>query len=237
MSPQGDPQRNKMADNNKDQQEETTIEKLNSNLTSASEKIAGNQKAIYVTLIAFVAIAAAVLCYVFFISRPKVERAFEAYNNVEITAAGNDSVAAAEYKKVADNHSGDAAKLASLNAAEAYYNLGKYKEAIDCLDKFSSSEPVLESNAFVLKGDCYVNIKKYEDALKCYDKAIKRAGENIQIVPRVLLKKDNIYDEQKKYDEALKCYEQITAEYPTFEPGNGVTIKAYEEREKARLGK
>ncbi|MDE6338669.1 MAG: tetratricopeptide repeat protein [Muribaculaceae bacterium] len=226
-----------MADNNKDQQDETTIEKLNSNLTSASEKIAKNQKTIYISLIAFVAIAAAVLCYVFLISRPKVERAFEAYNNVEITAPGNDSVAAAEYKKVAEKHSGDAAKLAALNAAEAYYNIGKYKEAIECLDKFSSSEPVLDANAMVLKGDCYVNIKKYDDALNCYDKAIKRAGENIQIVPRVLLKKANIYDEQKKYDKALECYQKISSEYPAFEPGNGISIKAYEEREKARLGK
>lgn len=226
-----------MAENNKDQQEETTIEKLNSNLTSAGEKIAGNQKAIYITLIAFVAIAAIVLCYIFLISRPKVERAFEAYNQVEVTAAGNDSIAAAEYKKVAENHSGDAAKLAALSAAESYYNLGKYKEAAECLSKFSSSEPVLNANAKVLEGDCYVNLKKYDEALKCYDKAITEAGENIQIVPRVLLKKANIYDAEKKYDKALECYEKISKEYPVFEPGNGVNIDAYIEREKARLGK
>ena len=226
-----------MADNTKDQQEESTIEKLNSNLTSASEKIAKNQKTIYITLIAFVAIAAAVLCYVFLISRPKVERAFEAYNQVEINSVGNDSVVAAEYKKVADNHSGNAAKLAALSAAEAYYNMGKYEEAIKYLDKFSSSEPVLDANAMVLKGDCYVNIKKYDDALGCYNKAISKAGENIQIVPRVLLKEANIYDAQKKYDDSLKCYEKISKEYPEFEPGNGITIKAYAEREKARLGK
>lgn len=237
MSPQRDLHYNKMADNKKEQQEETTIEKLNSNLTSASEKIAGNQKAIYITLIAFIAIAAAVLCYIFLISRPKVERSFEAYNQVEISAPANDSIAAAEYKKVSETQSGNAAKLAALSAAESYYNIGKYKEAIECLDKFSSSEPVLNANAMVLKGDCYVNIKKYDDALGCYDKAIKEAGENIQIVPRVLLKKANIYDAQKKYDKALECYEEISDEYPTFEPGNGVTIEAYAAREKARLGK
>lgn len=237
MSPPGGLQEIKMADKTKDQKEESAIEKLNSNLTSASERVAKNQKVIYISLIAFVAIAAAVLCYVFLISRPKVERAFEAYNNVEITAAGNDSIAAAEYMKVAKNHSGDAAKLAALSAAEHYYEMGKNKEALEALEKFSTSEPVLEANAMILKGDCYVNLKKYDDALGCYDKAIKSAGENIQIVPRALLKKANIYDAQKKYQEALGCYEQISKDYPAFMPGNGISIKAYEEREKARLGK
>lgn len=224
--------------NNKNEQDESAIEKLNSNLTGASERIAQNKKAVFLTLGITVLIAAIVLCYVFFFRNPKVNRAFEAYNQVEISAAGNDSVAAVEYKKVGDKYSGtDAGKLAYLSAAESLYNTGKYKEAIECLDKFSSSEAVLESNALVLKGDCYVNLKKYDDALGCYDKAVKKAGVNEQIVPRVLLKEANIYDEQKKYDKALECYEKISKEYPMFTPGNGVTIEAYAEREKARLGK
>ena len=224
-----------MANNKNEKQEETAIEKLNDNLTSASEKIANNSKVIYITVAAVAVIAALILSYVFFLRNPKINRAFEAYNQVEISAAGNDSIAAAEYKKVADKYSStDAGKLAALSAAESLYNSGKYKE---CLDKFSSSESVLEANALVLKGDCYVNIKKYDEALDCYDKAVKEAGVNGQIVPRVLLKKANIFDEQKKYDKALECYEQITKDYPTFEPGNGVTIEAYAEREKARLGK
>lgn len=224
--------------NNKNEQDESAIEKLNSNLTGASERIAQNKKAVFLTLGITVLIAAIVLCYVFFFRNPKVNRAFEAYNQVEISAAGNDSVAAVEYKKVGDKYSGtDAGKLAYLSAAESLYNTGRYKEAIECLDKFSSSETVLESNALVLKGDCYVNLKKYDDALGCYDKAVKKAGVNEQIVPRVLLKEANIYDEQKKYDKALECYEKISKEYPMFTPGNGVTIEAYAEREKARLGK
>lgn len=224
--------------NNNDPKEETTIEKLNSNLTSASEKISDNRKAIFWAIGGLAVVAAFVLSYFFIYRNPKVNRAFEAYNQVEISAAGNDSVAAAEYKKTAEKYSGTtAAELASLSAAEHYYNLGKYKEAVECLDDFSTSEDVLEANALVLKGDCYVNLKKYDDAIGCYDKAVKTAGTNIQIVPRVLLKKANIYDAQKKYDKALECYETISKDYPTFQPGNGVGIEAYIEREKARLGK
>ncbi len=227
-----------MANNKNEQQEDSTIEKLNSNLTSASEKIANNTKVIYIVMAAVIVVAALVLSYIFFFRNPKINRAAEAYNQVEISAAGNDSVAAVEYKKVADKYSStDPGKIAALSAAESFYNTGKYKEAIDCLDMFSSSEPVLEASALVLKGDCYVNIKKYDEALGCYAKAVKKAGVNEQIVPRVLLKEANVYDEQKKYDKALECYEQISKDYPSFEPGNGTTIKAYAEREKARLGK
>ncbi len=224
--------------NKNEQQEETTIEKLNSNLTSASEKIANNKKVIFLIVGGIAVVAAFVLSYFFIYRNPQVNKAFEAYNQVEINNAGNDSVAAVEYKKVAEKYSStDAGKLSYLSAAEAYYNTGKYKEAVECLDKFSTSEKVLGSNALVLKGDCFVNMKKYDDALSCYNKAVKMAGENIQIVPRVLLKEANIYDEQKKYDKALECYETIASEYPTFEPGNGVAIDAYIAREKARLGK
>ena len=94
-----------MANNKNEQQEDSTIEKLNSNLTSASEKIANNSKVIYIVIAAVAVVAALILSYIFFFRNPKVNRAFEAYNQVEISAAGNDSVAAVEYKKVADKYS------------------------------------------------------------------------------------------------------------------------------------
>lgn len=227
-----------MAENKNEQQAESAVEKLNENLTSASEKIANNQKVIYIVVACVAVVAALIMSYVFLYRNPRANRAFEAYNQVEISAAGNDSVAAAEYKKVADKHSGtNAGKLAYLSAAESYYELGKYKEALECLDNFSTSEAVLASNALILKGDCYVNLKKYNEAIDCYRKAVDKAGRNEQIVPRVLLKEANIYDEQKKYDKARECYESISKEYPKFQLGSGVTVDAYIEREKARLGK
>lgn len=219
-------------------EEENAIEKLNDNLTSASQKIAENKKVIFWVLGGIAIVAAFVLSYFFIYRNPHLNKAFEAYNQVEIAAMGNDSVAAAGYKKVADDYSGtDAGKLAALSAAETYYNQGKYKEAVAYLDKFSSSEPVLEANAIVLKGDCYVNLKQYDKALEAYGKALKAANKNPQIAVRVLLKEANIYDAQKKYADALKCYETIKAEYPSYELGNGVSVDAYIARENARLGK
>lgn len=227
-----------MASNKNENQEQNAVEKINSNLTSASEKIANNRKVIFWVVGGIAVVAAFILSYVFIFRNPKLNNAAEAFNQVEITAMGNDSIMAAEYKKVADKYSGtDSGELAALAAAESFYNSGKYKEALDCLDGFSTSEPVLGANALVLKGDCYVNLKKYDDALDAYRKAVKKIGVNIQVVPRVLMKEANVYDEQKKYDKALECYETIVKDYPTFEPGNGVGMDAYVAREKARLGK
>lgn len=224
--------------NNKEVEEQTAIDKLNNNLGSASEKVAENKKTIFWALGIIAVVAAVVLCYLFIYRTPKVNKAYEAYNQVEIQAQGIDSIAAAEYKKVADNYSGtDAGALAALSAAESYYNLGKYKEAVAYLDKFSCSEPVLKANALVLKGDCYVNLKQYDKALESFKEALGKAAKNPQIAPRILLKEANIYDEQKKYDKALDCYNQIKNDYPQFTIGNGLDIDAYIARENARLGK
>lgn len=219
-------------------EEQSTLDKLNSNLGSASEKIAANKNVIMWVVVAIIAVAALVMCYLFLYRNPQVNKAYEAYNDVEIKAAGNDSIASVEYKKVADKYSGTGAgDLAALNAGQALYNQGKYQEAAKYLEDGMTGEKVLDANTLALVGDCYVNLKKYDEAIGYFDKSIKKADGNSQIVPRVLLKEANVYDAQKKYDKALACYERIRDEYPEFELGNGVTVEAYIAREEARLGK
>ena len=202
--------------NKNEVEEQNAIDKLNTNLSEASEKIAENKKVIFWVIGGLAVVAAFVLSYFFIYRNPHLNKAFEAYNQVEIQAQGNDSVAAAEYKKVAD-------KYGNTDAGN--------------LEKFSTSEPVLAANALALTGDCYVNLKKYDKAIEYFEKAIKKADRNPQIAPRVLLKEANVYDEQKKYDKALGCYQQIKDLYPAFQTGNGMSIDAYIARENARLGK
>ena len=225
-----------MASQNQNPQDETTIDKVNTRLTEAGTKIADNRKYIFWGIGAVVVVAVFILCYLFFYRNPHTQKSYDAYNKVEISAV-NDSVAAVQYKQVADKYKGDAAgNLAALSAGEALYNEGKYAEAAEYLKRFDSDDDVLNANALVLTGDCYVNLKKYDEALEYYQKAVKEADENPQIVPRTLLKEANI-DEQKKYDKALECYTTIKNDYPEFRLGNGVGIDAYIARENARLGK
>lgn len=219
------------------QQDESAIEKMNSQLTDAGMKIADNKSVITWVVTGVIVAAALVFAFIHFYQKPKNEKAFTAYNKVEQTALGNDSIAAAQYKEVADKFGGDAANLAALSAAEAFYNEGKYEEAVNYLKKFSSKDAVLDANAMVLTGDCYVNLKKYDDAISAYQQAVRKADGNPQIVPRVLLKEANVYDEQKKYDKALECYSIIKKDFPDYRLGNGIDIDAYIARENARLGK
>lgn len=228
-----------MATQKNNEQEQNAIENLNSHLTAAGEKVANNKSVIYWLLGAIIVIAALCAGYIWLYKAPQTKKAQAALDKVEMTAMGNDSIAAVEFAKVANDYSGtDAGNIAALQAATAFYRQGKYNETVKYLDKFKSGDDkVLGAQTQVLKADALVNLKKYDEALGAYDKALKDATGNEQIAPIVLWKKANIYDEQKKYDEALKCYEQIKEGYPTFTFGNGLTIEAYIAREKARLGK
>ncbi len=226
------------SDKNTAPKEMNSVETLNKHLTDAGQKIASNKKIVWWVMIIIVVIALIILLFLNFNKNPRDNNSFEAFNNVEIHAMANDSVAAEGYKKVADKFSDtDAGNVAALSAAEYLYEMGKYDQAIKYAEKFSTSDAVLQSNTYIMIGDCYVNLKKYDKALDAFDNAISEADENPEIVPRVLLKKANVYDAQKKYADALACYEKIMNDYPKFQLGNGMTIEAYAEREKARLGK
>ena len=224
-----------MASHKDRHQEETAIDRMNSHLTDAGSKVAQNKKIIFIAAGVILIVAAFVLSYLFIYKNPHVEKAFEAYNGIE-TQALNDSVAAEQYMEVADRYKGDAAgKLAALSAGEALYNQGKYEEAAEYLKKFSSKDDVLEANALVLTGDCYVNLQNYDEAIKYYQKAVRKADNNPQIVPRVLLKEANVYDAQGNFGKALECYQEIKNNFPEFQLGNGIEMDAYIAREIARM--
>lgn len=226
-----------MATKKNEPQEQTTLDNLNNTLTSAGESIVKNSKALSWGIGAVVIVALAIIAYVFFVHKPNVEKSNNAFNNVEITAAGNDSIAVAEYQKVADEFGGtDGGNLAALAAGERLYDMGKYEEALKYLLQFDSKEDVIMANAQCLIGDCYVNLQKYEDAISYFDKAIGLAEGNEALMPRFLDKKATVYDELKQYDKALQCYETIKAEYPEYGNGN-YAVDAYISRENVRLGK
>lgn len=219
-------------------QEQNAIDTLNDQLTSVSERVAKNKKVLTWTLVILILIGACWCGWLWFYQTPRVNNSVKAYDEAMSKAMAGDSVAAIEFAKVADKFDGtDAGNIAAMQAAQAYYRLGKYQDVVKYLGKFSTKEDVLSAQSDVLLGDAYVNLKKYPEAIKAYQEAVKKATGNEQIVPMVLWKEANVYDAQKKYQEALSCYEQIKASFPNFTFGNGLTPDAYIAREKARLGK
>jgi tetratricopeptide (TPR) repeat protein len=225
-----------MASKHHTNEETTSIDNLNEHLTSAGRFVEQKRKQIYAIIAVILIIGIGVVAYLMLYRQPKENKSYEEYANVEIKAMGNDSIALAEYMRVADKYSGNGGgNLAALSAGEALYAKGKYQEAVKYLDKFSTSESVLQANVYRLMGDCYVNLKKYQDALNYFDKAISCANGNPEITPVVLMKKAAVYDAQKQYDKAWECYETIQSENPDFT--FGLSIDAYIERERARAGK
>ena len=225
-----------MASSNQTPEQPDQLEAINGRLTDLGRRIETNKKAMGIAMGAILVVACLTFAWLYLYKIPTNNKAMEAYNKVELSALGNDSVSSAQYKKVADEYgSTDAGKLAALSAAQSFYNSGKYEEAAKYLNKFSSGDKVLEANSKVLLGDCYVNLKKYDDAISAFKTAVKKADGNPQIAPRALLKMAVVYDEQKKFSDALNCYETIKKEYPQFSLGNGLSIDTYIEREKARI--
>lgn len=149
----------------------------------------------------------------------------------------NDSVSQAkameQYKAVADAGSYDANERAQLYVAADFYQKGKYKEALEYLDKPSVSSDIIEAAIYSLKGDCHVNLKEYDEAFENYDEAIESADNNPVLTPFILKKKANLYHEQKKYGEEFECYETIRRDFPGAIP----EVEKYYERAKKLAGK
>lgn len=231
-----------MASNKNKEEKAGVVENLDSHLTRAGQKVANNKKIIYVCVGVLAVVAAFVLSYLFIYRNPRLQNSWEAYNKVLLMQQkgeiASDSVAAIEFQKVATNFSSTpAGNVAALSAATAFYNVKNYPEAIKLLEKMKLSEPILQSQAQALLGDCYVNTDKLDQALSAFDKAIKTADGNPELVPGYLIKKANIYNHQKQYDKSLACYEEIKAKYPRYTLGNGLDMDYYIEREKALAGK
>ena len=112
--------------NNDQNQELNAIDNLNSTLTSAGETVANNKKILYWALGIIVAIAACGAAYMWLYQIPTTKNSQAAYDQVMVKAAGNDSIATAEYAKVADKYSRtDAGHLAALQHPCRHKHSGK----------------------------------------------------------------------------------------------------------------
>lgn len=126
---------------------------------------------------------------------------------------------------IIENHSGtDAANLAEYYAGTAFLNTGKYKEAVEHLEKFNSKDEVLNAMAKGATGDAFAQLKDNKSALEFYDKAAK-ATTNDLITPRFLFKAGQTALALNQKAEALKYFKEIQDKYSTS--AEGASIDAY----------
>jgi len=112
-----------------------------------------------------------------------------------------------------------AANLANFYAGVAALKEGKYKEALDYLEDFSSDDYLVQSRAYALMGDAQLEMNHPKEAADLYAKAADH-NANEYFSPGYLLKEATARELAKDSDGALKAYTRIVDEYPTAQEVN-----------------
>jgi len=129
------------------------------------------------------------------------------------------------FTAIIENYSGtDAANLAHYYAGMSYLNTGKYKEAVQHLDDFKSSDKVLAAMAKGAIGDAFAQLKQNEDALKYYEEAGK-ISDDAFTSPRFLFKAGQTSLLMNNKADALKYFKEIKEKFETSP--EGINIDAY----------
>lgn len=112
-----------------------------------------------------------------------------------------------------------AGKLAGFYAGVSYLKLGKFDEAIDFLDRFSSKDVLVQARAYSLIGDAYMEKSDFSNAISYYEKA-SNFEPTKQFTPDYLMKLGLAYESNKDFSSAAKAYNKIIEEYPTSQKVN-----------------
>ena len=93
-------------------------------------------------------------------------------------ALGGKSAANPGYLGTYKEYSGTkVGKLSSYNAGLIKFKEGKYQEAYDLIDNFSSDNKILMALKYGAMADCQANLNKSDDALSLLDKAISASDD------------------------------------------------------------
>jgi tetratricopeptide (TPR) repeat protein len=112
-----------------------------------------------------------------------------------------------EYGSTSSGH------LARYYTGISYLHLGKYEQAIEYLDDFSTDDPLIGPIARGATGDAYAELGNNEKAVSRYMDAANM-NDNQFTSPVYLMKAGNLYETMGKYEDALKVYKTVKEKYP-----------------------
>ncbi|MFY8186049.1 MAG: tetratricopeptide repeat protein [Bacteroidia bacterium] len=116
-------------------------------------------------------------------------------------------------EEIADNYgSTPSGKVAEYMVGVALLNQGKYQDAIDHLENFSSDDVMLSAVAIGAIGDAKMELNEVDAAIKFYQKAAD-INTNSFTTPIYLKKAALAYESKSEFADALKLYERIQKEY------------------------
>lgn len=180
--------------------------------------------------IIFGTVVAAVLgyfAYQQFIANPKNEEATISYlaaqknlsEGKDELALGGKSAANPGFKGTYEQYSGtDAGKLSIYNAGLLKFKEGKYQEAYDLLDKFSSDNNILMALKYGAMADAKANLNKNDEALSLLEKATSASDD--AYTSYYFTRKAGVFAlALKKNEEAKKYFSAIDEKYQDYDNG------------------
>ncbi len=125
---------------------------------------------------------------------------------------------------VSDRFNGTkAGNLALYYAADAYYRLGEYDEALRLFRQFDHSEDALGAGAYAGEAAILEDREEYREAAERYEEAAT-IFESDFTSARYLQNAGRNYEKAGDYDEARAMYERIRERYPDSEQAQDIDM-------------
>lgn len=180
-----------------------------------------NKKNINMALIAILVIAGGYIGYKKFYLEPKEVEAqkemFMAQKYFEIDSfniALNGNGTFRGFEDIANDYSGTkGGNLAHYYAGICNLRTGKFQEAIDHLEDFSTKNELIAPLAEGAIGDAYVELGELGKGAAHYTKAAKM-NSNKLTSPIFYKKAGLVFEEQKEYSNAIDAYTTIKTDFP-----------------------
>ncbi|MGW8123390.1 tetratricopeptide repeat protein [Roseivirga echinicomitans] len=106
----------------------------------------------------------------------------------------------------------DASNLSNFYAGVIYLKEQQFQLALDHLQKFSTSEELIQARAYELTGDAFMELGNFSNAAKEYQKAATTADGDA-FSPVYLLKSSLAYEKQGDLKAAVKPLDEIIKNY------------------------
>lgn len=201
---------------------EEAFESLEHTAQQSEHFLEKNAKILAIVFGGLILLALGYFAYLKFVKEPKnieaqkeIVTADQMFDNDSMNLALNGSQGAyMGYNQIIEDYSGsDIANIAKYKAAIALYKEGKYQEALDKINSFSTSEKALSAMKNGVKGDALVQLGKKEEGLSAYDAAIK--ASNLPVIQENFVKKVAVLAmDVKAYDKGLQIVESYLINNP-----------------------
>ena len=194
---------------------------LAARLVESEEFVRRNRNLLIGLLVAVVAVVAGAFAWNYYRTSQNEQAQNAVFKAVQYWEADSLSKAAKGdgkhpgLSKVANEYSGTkAGNLAHFYAGVAALKEGKFQDAYNHLDKFSSDDYLVQARAYALMGDAKLELNQPKEAAELYAKAADH-NANEQFSPGYLLKQGVALETAKDPAGARKAYERLTTDYAT----------------------